>query len=197
MSNKEFRTAIDYLIDRETIVDSVYNKMAAVALGCIPGGLETTPDYVNHTYNIDKALEHFKNAGLTVTNGKVSDNGKPITLRFGAISYQSEMPVLAQVIQADLAKVGITAELTMIPTDIHTWLGDKNNDNSWDICTCSSFAVPKGDPFNILNNAFYETSVYYYLGLNDPKLKSMIDAIRGEGDKAKRNTASEGSSTVY
>lgn len=185
-SNENFRKGVDALIDRDTIVESVYNGAAQKAVGCIPTDTDYTPEYEEHAYDTAKALEYFEAAGLTVDNGQVTDNGETITLKFNCYDSQAEYPTVAQLIQASLQSVGINAEISMCATDINSWLGDEANDTAWDISMASMFAMPKGDPSNIIKCCFARDSIYNYLGIEDEELYTLVEAVQNEGNIEKR-----------
>lgn len=185
-SNVNFRKGVDALIDRESIVESVYNNAAQLAVGCIPTGTDFTPDYESHEYNVETALSYFKEAGLDVEDGQVTDGGTPITLKFNCYDSQAEYPAVAQLVQASLQSVGIQAEISMCPSDINSWLGDEANDTEWDISMASMFAMPKGDPSNIVSCCYKSDSIYNYLGTDDEELYSLVDKALSEVDVTAR-----------
>ena len=176
-SNENFRKGIDCLIDREEIVESVYNNAAQIAIGCIPLDTEYTPEYGTHDYDVEQALAYFEAAGLTVEDGMVTDGGETIVLQFNCYDSQAEYPSVAQLVQASLAEVGIEAEISMCPSDINSWLGDEANDESWDISMASMFANAKGEPSNIIQCCFERDSIYNYMGTEDEELFTLVDAM--------------------
>lgn len=181
-SNENFRKGVDALIDRESIVESVYNGAAQIAVGCIPDGTDFTPEYEDHAYDVDTALEYFEAVGLTVEDGKVTDNGETITLKFNCYDSQAEYPTVAQLIQASLQSVGIEAEISMCSSDINSWLGDEANDTEWDISMASMFAMPKGDPSNIISCCYKSDSIYNCLGTDDEELYALVETALSETD---------------
>lgn len=94
---------------------------------------------------MDKALEYFEAAGLTVEDGKVTDNGETIVLKYHTYDSFAEMSTIVQLIQYSLTSVGIDAQVTSTADDIDDWLGDEGNSGEWDISMASMFAVPRGD----------------------------------------------------
>ncbi len=164
----------------------MYNNAAQLAVGCIPTGTDFTPDYESHEYNVETALSYFKEAGLDVEGGQVTDGGTPITLKFNCYDSQAEYPAVAQLVQASLQSVGIQAEISMCPSDINSWLGDEANDTEWDISMASMFAMPKGDPSNIVSCCYKRDSIYNYLGTDDEELYSLVDNALSEVDVTAR-----------
>lgn len=187
-SDVNFRKGIDCLIDRDTIVNTVMGGLAVVGEGCIPEGYSATPDYTGSTYDVDQALAYFEAAGLTVSDGKVTDNGNTIVLKYHSYSSFSEMDTIVQLIQASLASVGIDAEVTSTADDIDDYLGNTDNSGDWDISMASMFAVPRGDAAYILNTSYDVDSQYNYstTRVADDTLQNLIDEIKVTTDETDR-----------
>lgn len=188
-SNQYFRKGIDCLIDRDTIVNSIMSGLAVVGEGCVPEGYDATPDYVGPVYDVDKALDYFQQAGLTVADGKVTDNGQTITLKYHSYNSFPEMSTIVQLIQSSLASVGIDAEVTTTSDDIDDYLMNEGNSSEWDISMASMFAVPRGDAAYILNTSYDVNSQYNYTTTRvpDDELQGLIDQIKITIDTDQRN----------
>ena len=93
------RRAVQHAIDRELVVDAAYYGAADVANGLVAPGLPGSREDVRYGYDPDRARELLAEAGA---------EGITITLD---ILNQSERLLAAQVIQANLADVGITVEI--------------------------------------------------------------------------------------
>jgi peptide/nickel transport system substrate-binding protein len=111
--------AIQYAVDRKAVVDAAYLGAAEVATGVIAPGLPGHRDANLYTYNVEKAQQLLKEAGA-----------ENLTLTL-AILNKAERLAAAQVIQANLAAVGITAEIE--PHDSGTFwsLGAEKKGDSW------------------------------------------------------------------
>ncbi len=103
--NKDVRLAIGMAIDRDAILKEVYQGAGQKAKNLIPPTIwsydETTKDY---EYNPGKAMEMLKAAG-------VSDLKTDLWWMPVQRPYNPNAKRMAEMMQADLAKVGITAEL--------------------------------------------------------------------------------------
>jgi peptide/nickel transport system substrate-binding protein len=131
----QFRQAVAYGIDRQTLINNLYRGLAAPQespmsvqnpyyLSPKSGRL---PDY---SYNPDKSKQLLKEAGFKyLPNGQLTDaDGKPVrfTLMFGA-GGRDELP--AQ-IKSDLAKIGMQVDLQ--PIEFKVILEKLDNTFDWD-----------------------------------------------------------------
>jgi peptide/nickel transport system substrate-binding protein len=113
LDNPNMRRAIQHAIDRQTVVDAAYFGAASTSTGIIAPGLPGHRDAVLYDYDPDRARELLAQEG-------VSDLF--VTLD---ILNQSERLTAAQVIQANLADVGITCEIKQNDSGTFWTLGDE------------------------------------------------------------------------
>ncbi len=97
--NPNIRRAVQHAIDRQLVVDAAYYGAAELGNGLVAPGLPGSRDGVTYDYDPDRARELLEQEGAT---------GITVTLD---ILNQSERLLAAQVIQANLADVGINAEI--------------------------------------------------------------------------------------
>jgi peptide/nickel transport system substrate-binding protein len=180
--NEEFRKGMDALINRQDIVDKVMGKEAVVAYNPFPGNYPFSPEPKTHTYSLDKALQHFQAAGLTVQDGEVLRNGQPIKLRMATYIARPELPQIAQIVQATAKQVGIEMEI-QVAENIDEYLPQGN----WDLVTYSLLTTTRGDGAFFLNAAFSPKGMQNHGRLNVPELISLLDTYNQTIDKAKRN----------
>ncbi len=114
--NPNLRRAVQHAIDRQTVVDAAYYGAASVSHGIIAPGLVGSRDYVLYDYDPDKAREILAAEGATNLS---------VTLD---ILNQSERLAAAQVIQANLADVGIQCEIKQNDSGTFWTLGAKEGD---------------------------------------------------------------------
>lgn len=116
LKDVRIRRAIQHAIDRETVVDAAYFGAAAVGHGIIAPGLPGNRDSVTYDYDPDRARALLEEAGATNLS---------VTLD---ILNQSERLTAAQVIQANLADVGVTCEIKQNDSGTFWTLGSKDGD---------------------------------------------------------------------
>ena len=114
--NVNIRRAVQHAIDRQGVVDAAYFGAAAVGNGIIAPGLPGSRDSVTYDYDPDKARALLKQEGATNLN---------VTLD---ILNQTDRLTAAQVIQANLADVGISCEIKQNDSGTFWTLGSKDGD---------------------------------------------------------------------
>ena len=106
MAKKEVRLAVAHAINRQAIVDALYAGIGTVASQFVPPSVwGHNPDIKPYAYDPQKAKDLLKQAGL--------ESGVTIELWYMPVSrpYFPDPKSTAEAIAADLAKVGIKAEL--------------------------------------------------------------------------------------
>lgn len=114
--NPNVRRAVQHAVDRESVVDAAYFGAATTSNGIIAPGLPGHRDAVLYDYDPDKARALLEQEGATDLS---------VTLD---ILNQSERLTAAQVIQANLADVGIQCEIKQNDSGTFWTLGSKDGD---------------------------------------------------------------------
>lgn len=107
MNKLEVRQALDMAINRKAIIDAVYQGQGQEASNPFPASLWSyNPKLKNPAYSPEKAKELLKKAGVA--------EGTEITLWAMPVQrpYNPNAKLMAEMIQADWAKVGIKAKIT-------------------------------------------------------------------------------------
>jgi peptide/nickel transport system substrate-binding protein len=119
LDNPRIRRAIQHAINRQMVVEAAYFGAAATSTGIIAPGLPGHRDAVLYDYDPDRAR-------AILAEEKVTD--LLVTLD---ILNQSERLTAAQVIQANLAEVGITCEIKQNDSGTFWTLGDEKSGDNW------------------------------------------------------------------
>lgn len=114
--NQNIRRAVQYAIDREAVVDAAYFGAATTSTGIIAPGLPGHREANLYGYDPEKARELLAQEGATDLQ---------VTLD---ILNQSERLTAAQVIQSNLADVGIQCEIKQNDSGTFWTLGAKEGD---------------------------------------------------------------------
>ncbi len=117
--NPNIRRAVQHAIDTETVVDAAYFGAASTSTGIIAPGLPGHREANLYGYDPDRARELLAQEGVTDLS---------ITLD---ILNQSERLTAAQVIQSNLADVGIACEIKQNDSGTFWTLGSEDGDY-WD-----------------------------------------------------------------
>ncbi len=149
------REAIGWCIDRESFADVVYNGYSEASYGvystAVPfggtDGLTLTVD----GFDPDKAREILAEAGYTDSNGDgtLDKDGVELSFKLLTYSYNAETLQLADMMQAQLAEVGIGIEIETMEVMIET-----EQDGDFDIVIDSYAMAPIGTPQYFTNLVF-------------------------------------------
>ncbi len=142
LTNKLVRQAINYAIDKNSIVENLYKGTAIVAKnGMPPFMLGHNDDIVDYSYDPDMAKDLLEEAGYP--------NGFNTTLWVMPVSrpYMFDPPKIAEAIQSYLADVNINVELYQL--DWSTYLEETENGNH-PMCLLG-WTGDNGDPDNFMN----------------------------------------------
>ena len=114
-NNVKARQALSYALDRETIFKTAFGSVGEISMTSTPIGTKDTiykSEMTQYTFNLDKAKALFAEAGV-----KSGD-----TLTFWTLAGRRfEWVTMAQVLQSDLKKIGITLDIK--PQETASWLG--------------------------------------------------------------------------
>jgi peptide/nickel transport system substrate-binding protein len=142
LTNKSVRKAINYAINKSSIIENLYKGTAIAAKnGMPPFMLGYNDEIEDFTYDPEKAKELLEEAGYP--------NGFNTTLWVMPVSrpYMFDPPKIAEAIQSYLADVGINVELYQV--DWSTYLEETEN-GEHPMCLLG-WTGDNGDPDNFMN----------------------------------------------
>ncbi len=138
------RRAISMAIDKKTFTDVLLEGNGAPAVGPFPANLPFGDDKVTAApFDLDAAKNLLAQAGWTDSDGDgfVDKDGKNLELRYLTYTSRQELPLLAEVAQDSLKKIGVKLEVNA--TDNYkSFL--KSGD--YDIFSKAIVTAPTGDP---------------------------------------------------
>lgn len=124
--NQDARFAVSYAIDRQAIVDLVYNGRAELMKGIVsPKAADYEPRFDNLTdlykngYNLDTAKQYAEKAGIAGKTIVVITNGTP------------EFISMAELIQSQLKEIGLTVEIKNY--DAASFMGVARDTTAYDL----------------------------------------------------------------
>jgi oligopeptide transport system substrate-binding protein len=179
-ANLKLRQAIAYAIDKQAIVNSVYNGSRQVATAFTPPGL---PGYKEEGLNpLGGGRDLNKAKQLLAEWGGAAKITKPIKLNFGAGAGHE--PV-ATIIQANLKELGINAELA--PGDTETYFTQMRQGKGqflrsgwiWDYVSYDNGMYPL-----FHSNSIGGDNLVQY---SNPAFDKLVDEARATTDQAKAN----------
>ena len=174
--NLNIRRAVQHAIDRPTVVEAAYYGAAGVANGIVAPGLPGSRDAVTYDYDPDKARALLEQEGATGLN---------VTLD---ILNQSERLFAAQVIQANLADVGITCEIKQNDSGTFWTLGSKDGDywNKLQL-VLSRFSMQPDPSWATVWFTPEQVGVWNWERFNNAEYKALHEQGLVESDPAKRD----------
>jgi peptide/nickel transport system substrate-binding protein len=120
LSDVRIRKAIQRAIDIDSVLEGAYAGEAPKAHGVIPLGILGHRDASKFSYNVDEAKDLLKQAGVT-----------SLDLTLVALNSEPEQVAAAQIIQANLADIGLNVKVA--PTDSGPYwnLGLESKGTEW------------------------------------------------------------------
>jgi peptide/nickel transport system substrate-binding protein len=158
------RQALAHAIDREALVKAGMSGGANAATGALPPSALACSGISGFAYDVAKARQLLAGAGYRDADGDgvVEKDGRPLLATMLTFKTRPELPVFAEIIQAQLRAIGIRASIRVVD-DITAAL----NTGDWDIATSSTQTVQGGDPL-----AFFQNYMHSRGRLNSGKVAS-------------------------
>lgn len=170
--NLDVRKAFEFAINKQNIADVVFYGNYTLGGGPIAPGLLGYDESLatTYTYDPDQAKTLLEGAGAA-------------DLEFDFYARTNTFwPTIAQLIQADLAAVGVKANIVSLEdAEFFGAIDDGTvpvfvNDWTWD----------NGDPDNLIYSLFYSERAESRVGYNNPDVDKLILDAQVESDPAKR-----------
>ena len=159
--NPKVREAITYAIDRQNMVDNLFQGLSTIADGIFaPAVLHRVP-VVSYSYDPEKAKALLAEAGYE--NGFSVDMMVPNTARFID-------PATA--VQADLAKVGI--RINIVPVELNTFITTLSTEQGYPMYLLARGQDPTPD--RVIGLWFLSTSIptTNWARINDPEIDAWV-----------------------
>jgi dipeptide transport system substrate-binding protein len=191
LDNEKVRQAVSYALNRKSYIDAIYLGNAVIAKNPIPPTIWSySKKTVDYDYSIDKAKALLKEAGFP--------NGFEIELATLPVSrpYNPNGKKMGELMQSDLAKVGIKAKL--VSYDWPTYLAKaKKGDTE---LLQMGWTGDNGDPdnflFTLLSCAAVEGGSNYSKWC-DPEFDKIVTEAKTTSDLKKRTALYEKSQAVF
>lgn len=182
------RRAVDALIDRQKIVDTILLGYAEPAVGPFAPSLPFAPSYEqSQKGSKEAAVQYLEDAGYTLQDGKMQKDGEQLSFTLLTYSARADLPLIAQVFQSDAKQIGINVEIRQI--DIPEEYMASNRD--WDLATYSNLTAPRGDAGYYLNATYHPTGALNFSGAEEPELTKIIDKLNQTVNQEERAVLAE------
>ncbi|MBV8087348.1 MAG: ABC transporter substrate-binding protein [Chloroflexi bacterium] len=178
MDNKLFRQALQWAIDRERIASTTLHGLVGPGLN-LPWPAYSpayeAPKNQTYTFNLEKAAALVKQAGA---------DGASFDITYNTTGFGDEYANMAQIIQADLAKIGVKTALKGLDGPTFNTQGLQLSYNGLRIAANAgagaydaSTVFQGGGAFNFQSN---------FAGFKDPTYADLVMQAGTEPDTAKR-----------
>ncbi len=186
-SDKRVRKAFNYSVDKQKIVDRVYNGKRSIARGVLPPGFPgfNESNKIPYPYDPDKARDLFKEAGWTDSDndGFLDKNGKKFTVTL----WHNQREILASLcssVQADLRDVGIDLDVQSLQWASYIEKVRKNEAVFFRFGWSADFPDPDNFLWTLFStkNVGQDNTTKY----SNPIVDKMLDEARSTIDWSKR-----------
>ena len=119
LSDIRVRKAIQHAVDADSILEAAYGGVAPRSYGIVPPGLIGKRNESKYSYDPAKASELLQAAGMT-----------DLSLTLQTLNLQDRVTA-AQIVQANLAEVGVTVEVVPLDSGPFWNLGQESKGDAW------------------------------------------------------------------
>lgn len=178
------RRALDLLLDRGSIAKDIMNGHATPANGPFNSTLPIGSKDGIQPLNISEAKQLLEKAGyISGADGKLAKEGQPLKLQLITYQGRPELPLMAQLLQSDAAKAGITIEIKTVE-NVDAYLRENLD---WHIVTYSNLSSPRGDAGYFLNSALIPGGSLNPTTISIDKLSEIVNRLNAESGIDERN----------
>ncbi|WP_142829946.1 nickel ABC transporter substrate-binding protein [Planococcus soli] len=187
MKDIHVRKAVDVLINRESIAETILKGHAEVANGPFPSTFTFAPDYPAKQTGSEEARTLLAKAGYEEKDGVMQKEGEPLVLTLLTYSARADLPLIAQVFQSDAKQLGITVDIQQIEVPEEYMAANRD----WDLTTYSNLTAPRGDAGYYLNATYHPQGALNFSGADDDALTAMIDELNATVGEKSRSAIAE------
>jgi peptide/nickel transport system substrate-binding protein len=184
-ADKRMRHALAMSLNREAIISGLYRGTARIMNGhFVPELAGYNPEVKPIQYDLEGARKILTSLGWLDTNadGVVDKDGKPLAFEL-MITGGGPATALAQLFQADLQKIGVKLNVSVVDfAAVQQRMMNGNYDStymSWDL-------DPDPDPYPMFHSSQMPPRGMNYSFYSNPEVDRLIEAGRREFDAGKR-----------
>ncbi|MBF6633043.1 MAG: ABC transporter substrate-binding protein [Planococcus sp. (in: Bacteria)] len=188
MKDVHVRKAVDVLVNRQSIAETILKGHAEVAEGPFPSTFSFAPDYPEKLTGLEYAKDLLAKGGYEIKEGVMQKQGKPLVLTLLTYSARADLPLIAQVFQSDAKQLGIAVDIQQIEVPEEYMAANRD----WDLATYSNLTAPRGDAGYYLNATYHPHGALNFSGADDDALTAQIDELNQTiGQEARSAIAEE------
>lgn len=184
-SDPAVRRAVAMAVDKERFASVLLQGNGVPATGPFPADFAFGGKAVSsRTFDLKAAAEVLESAGWRDANGDGvrEKDGKPLVLRWLTYPSRQELPLLAEMVQADLKSIGVKVDVNS--TANHNAL--RRRPETWDVYASAMVTAPTGDPAYFFTTHALQSSSENNGGYVNPELEALAETLSNTFDPAKR-----------
>lgn len=183
LQDRRVRQAIAMALDKQQFVDTLLNGNGLAAAGAFPSTMAAGQELTGPAYDLQAARQLLAQAGYTKKNsdGYVTKDGQPLTLRWLTYTSRQELPLLAEYAQAALKEIGIKVDVNA--TDNYK---DFLKRGEFDIYANAIVTAPTGDPEYYVTTNLLSTSAKNVGAYDSPVVNQLAAGLRNTFDMNER-----------
>ena len=184
-SDPAVRKAVAMAVDKERFASVLLQGNGVPATGPFPADFVFGGKAVkDRTFDLKAAADVLDRAGWRDANGDGvrEKDGKPLVLRWLTYPSRQELPLLAEMVQADLKSIGVKVEVNS--TADHNTL--RRRPETWDVYASAMVTAPTGDPAYFFTTHALRSSSENNGGYVNPELEGLAETLSQTFDPAKR-----------
>lgn len=184
-SDPTVRRAVAMAVDKERFASVLLQGNGVPATGPFPADFAFGGKAVSsRTFDLKAAAEVLESAGWRDANGDGvrEKDGKPLVLRWLTYPSRQELPLLAEMVQADLKSIGVKVDVNS--TADHNAL--RRRPETWDVYASAMVTAPTGDPAYFFTTHALQSSSENNGGYVNPELEALAETLSNTFDPAKR-----------
>lgn len=188
LNDKKVRKAINYATNKKDIVKNLFNKIGNPAKGLFQPTVPYVTKDNNKGYecNVQKAKKLLKEAGWKDSNGDdiLDKDGKDMKISLALqVEEYPEWKPMCEVIQSDLAKVGIKVELKIF--EKAAYYDELWKNKSCDLIVYRTYS-DAWNPYGSLTSLFHTTDKGTSVAYASKDLDELIDSIPNAANDTER-----------
>lgn len=166
------RQALAHAIDREALVKTGMQGGAIAATGAIPPAAWPCRDIKGFAFDAAKSKQLLAAAGYrdADSDGVVEKDGRPLQATILTFKARAELPVFAEIMQAQFKAVGIRSTIRVVD-DIE----DALKGTDWDLATSSTQTMQGGDPLLLFAEYMHSAGRFNSGGYRNSALDRVVD----------------------
>lgn len=184
-SDPAVRRAVAMAVDKERFASVLLQGNGVPATGPFPADFAFGGKAVkDRTFDLKAAADVLDRSGWRDANGDGvrEKDGKPLVLRWLTYPSRQELPLLAEMVQADLKSIGVKVEVNS--TADHNTL--RRRPETWDVYASAMVTAPTGDPAYFFTTHALRSSSENNGGYVNPELEGLAETLSQTFDPAKR-----------